>query len=335
MHWLIKRVSRALLTIYVTVSLTFVMIRLIPGGPLDYMRGQIRQSNPGMSSDAINALVEARAQINPDQTILEQYVSYVGSVFQGNLGESTWYGDPVSQRLINALPWTLFVMGIALFFTFGIGIGLGALMAYKEGTRFDYALSTVSILFNSVPYYVLGILFLFLLSYQWEFFPTGGLTSESVEAGFSLRFLIDALYHAALPVLSFVLTRFGLQALAMRGNSINVLGENYLRAAELRGLPSRHIAFQYVGRNAVLPLYTTLMISIGTMFGGTVILEQIFTYPGVGYYMFQAIDSRDYPLMMGAFILITTAIVIAILFADLTYGLIDPRASGGESRETY
>jgi len=335
MHWLLKRFGRALFTIYATVTLTFVMIRLIPGGPLDYMKGQIRQANPGMSSDAINAIVEARAQINPDQTILQQYVSYVSSVFRGDLGESTWYGDPVSGILIDALPWTLFVMAIALLFTFAIGIGLGALMAYNEGTRFDYTLSTASILFNSVPYYVLGVLFLFLLGYQWEVFPTGGRTSESVEAGLSLAFLVDALYHAALPVLSFVLTRFGFQALAMRGNSINVLGENYLRAAELRGLPSRHIAFQYVGRNAVLPLYTTLMISIGTMFGGTVILEQIFTYPGVGYYMFQAIDARDYPLMMGAFILITTAIVVAILFADLTYGLIDPRASGGENRETY
>ena len=148
MHWLPKRFGRALFTIYATVTLTFVMIRLIPGGPLDYMRGQIRQANPGMSSDAIDAIVEARAQINPDQGILEQYVSYVSSVFRGNLGESTWYGDPVSGILLDALPWTLFVMALALFFTFGIGIGLGALMAYKEGTRFDYALSTASILFN-------------------------------------------------------------------------------------------------------------------------------------------------------------------------------------------
>lgn len=335
MHWLIKRFGRAVLTIYATVTFTFVMIRLIPGGPLDYMRGQLRQQNPGMSSEAINAIVEARAQVNPDRGLLEQYVSYVSSVFQGDLGQSTWYGDPVSSILIDALPWTLFVMAIALFFTFGIGIGLGALMAYREGTWFDYTLSTTSILFNSIPYYVLAILFLFLLGFQWDLFPTGGRTSEGVQAGFSLDFLLDALLHATLPVLSFVLTRFGFQALAMRGNSINVLGENYLRGAEIRGLPNRHIAFQYVGRNAVLPLYTTLMISIGTMFGGTVILEQIFTYPGVGYYMFQAIDARDYPLMMGAFILITTAIVLAILFADLTYGLIDPRASEGETRETY
>jgi len=335
MHWLINRLGRAILTIVGTVTLSFVMIRLIPGGPLDYIRGQIRNQNPGMSSDAIDALVEAQAAINPEGSIVEQYVSYMSSVFQGDLGTSTWYGDPVNQILIEALPWTLFVMALSLLFTFAIGIGLGAVMAYKEGSRFDYTFSSVSIFFNSIPYYVLGVLFLFVLSYQMDLFPTGGRSSDAVPVGFSVAFLLDALYHAALPVLSFVLTRFGFQALAMRGNSINVLGENYLRAAKIRGLPGRRIAFQYVGRNAVLPLYTTLMISIGTMFGGAVILEEIFAYPGIGYYMFQAIDARDYPLMMGAFIIITTAIVAAILFADLTYGLIDPRASGGETRETY
>ncbi|MFB6151184.1 MAG: ABC transporter permease [Haloarculaceae archaeon] len=335
MHWLIKRLARALFTIVATVSLSFVMIRLIPGGPMDYLRAQLREQNSGMSSRAINALVESYTKVNPDRPIHVQYVDYVTSVLQGDLGKSTWYGDPVSAILLDALPWTLFVMALSITFAFAIGIGLGALMAYKEGTGFDYSFSTVTIVFNSIPYYVLAVVFLFLLGFQWNLFPTGGRLSPGVDVGLTPTFLVDALYHAALPVLSFVLTRFGFQALAMRGNSINVLGENYLRVANIRGLPGRRIALQYVGRNAVLPLYTTLMISIGTMFGGTVILEQIFAYPGVGYYMFQAIDARDYPLMMGAFIVITVAIVAAILFADLTYGWIDPRAGGGESRETY
>lgn len=335
MYWLLKRLARAVLTIVATVSLSFAMIRMIPGGPMDYLRAQLREQNSGMSSEAIDALVESYTRVNPDEPLLDQYISYVTSIMRGDMGTSTWYGEPVSGILLDALPWTLFVMSLSLFFTFAIGIGLGALMAYKEGTRFDYTFSALTIVFNSIPYYVLAVVFLFVLAFQWQVFPTGGRTSQDVEAGLTLAFLLDALYHAVLPVLSFVLTRFGFQALSMRGNSINVLGENYLRAADIRGLPERRIAFQYVGRNAVLPLYTTLMISIGTMFGGTVILEQIFNYPGIGFYMFQAIDARDYPLMMGAFILITTAIVVAILFADLTYGLIDPRARGGESRETY
>jgi len=312
-----------------------VMIRLIPGGPMDYLRSQLREQNSGMSNEAINSLVASYTKINPDRPMHEQYVSYMTSVLQGDLGTSIWYNEPVTDILLEALPWTLFVMSIALALTFAIGIGLGALMAYKEGSRFDMTFSTVTIVFNSIPYYVLAVVFLFALAYRWQVFPTGGRIGPAVEAGPNFAFVVSAFYHAALPVLSFVITRFGFQALAMRGNSIKVLGENYLRVAEIRGLPSSRIAFNYVGRNAVLPLYTTLMISIGTMFGGTVILEQLFNYPGVGYYMFQAIDARDYPLMMGAFIIITTAIVASILFADLTYGKIDPRASGGESGETY
>ncbi|MFB6075205.1 MAG: ABC transporter permease [Haloarculaceae archaeon] len=302
---------------------------------MDYLRAQIRQSNSGMSTAAIDSLVKSYTSVQPHQPIWQQYVDYVTSIFQGHLGTSTWYGDPVSKIILGALPWTLFVMSLAIALTFALGIGLGAVMAYKEGSRFDYVFSTITIVFNSIPYYVLAVLFVFLLGFQWKLFPTGGRLGEDVKIGFSLTFLGDALYHAALPVLSFVLTRFGFQALAMRGNSINVLGENYLRVASIRGLRDRRIALQYVGRNAVLPLYTTLMISIGTMFGGAVILEQIFTYKGVGYYMFKAIDARDYPLMMGAFLVITVAIVAAILFADLTYGWIDPRVQGGESRETY
>jgi len=335
MHWLIKRLGRALFTVVATVSLSFVMIRLIPGGPMDYLRAQLREQNSGMSTQAINSLVESYTQVNPDRPLWEQYVSYVASVLQGDLGESTWYGEPVAGILLEALPWTLFVMSLAIAFTFTIGIGLGALMAYREGSWFDYSFSSITIVFNSVPYYVLAVVLLFLLGFQYSVFPTTGRTSAGVTPELSVSFLLDALYHAVLPVASFVATRFGFQALAMRGNSINVLGENYLRAADLRGLGGRRVAFHYVGRNAVLPLYTTLMISIGTMFGGTVILEQIFNYQGIGWYMFQAIDARDYPLMMGAFILITVAIVAAILFADLTYGWIDPRAGGGESRETY
>jgi len=335
MHWLLKRVGRSVFTVISTVTLSFVMIRLIPGGPMDYLRSQLREQNAGMSNEAINSLVASYTKVNPDRPISEQYLSYISSVLQGDLGTSIWYNEAVSSILLEALPWTLFVMSIALALTFAIGIGLGALMAYKEGSRFDMTFSTITIVFNSIPYYVLAVVFLFALAYRWQVFPTGGRIGPGVEVGPNLAFVINAFYHATLPVLSFVITRFGFQALAMRGNSIKVLGENYLRVAEIRGLPSSRIAFNYVGRNAVLPLYTTLMISIGTMFGGTVILEQLFNYPGVGYYMFQAIDARDYPLMMGAFIIITMAIVASILFADLTYGKIDPRASGGESGETY
>jgi peptide/nickel transport system permease protein len=157
--------------------------------------------------------------------------------------------------------------------------------------------------------------------------------SSGTEASLSVTFLVDALWHAAMPIASFVVTTFGLQALAMRGNSIRVLGEDYLRVARLRGLPDRRIGIMYVGRNAILPLYTEFMIAIGFMFGGSIILEQIFSYPGIGFYLFQSISSRDFPLMMGTFIVITLSVTLAVYVADLTYGLVDPRAGG--DNESY
>lgn len=336
MNWLVNRLLRAVVAIYLVVTFSFVMIRLIPGGPAAYIRSSLRNDNPGMSSEAIDSLVSSYTGMDPDKSIFEQYIDYMsGVMLRGDLGTSLIRGESVNTILLDALPWTLFVMTLSIFLTFSIGITLGAFMAYREGSPVDYGFSALSILSNSIPYYVLGVLFLFFLALQWDFFPNGGRLSSDVDVGLTLEFLVDALYHATLPVLSFVLTQFGFQALAMRGNSISVLGENYLRVAEIRGLSQRRITLQYVGRNAVLPLYTSLMISIGGMFGGAVILEEIFTYPGVGYYMFQAIDSRDYPVLMGAFIIITSAVVFALLIADLTYGWIDPRASEGESSETY
>jgi peptide/nickel transport system permease protein len=150
-----------------------------------------------------------------------------------------------------------------------------------------------------------------------------------VTPGVNLPYIKGVLHHAALPILSQVVITGGI-ALQMRGNSIRVLGEDYLRVARLRGLSDYLIATRYVGRNAVLPIYTGLMISIGAMFGGAVVLETIFKYRGMGYYLVRAVQTRDFPLMMGAFTMIAVAVVIALLIADITYGQLDPRAGRGE-----
>lgn len=331
----VRRIVQAVLTVFTVATLAFVLIRLMPGGPVEYIRAQLMQSGD-VDADQVNALVEVYTNVHPDQPLYIQYIDYMSSLLVGNLGVSTWHGDPVSEILAEAVPWTLFIMSISLGLTFGIGIVLGAIMAYFEGSRFDASSTMASIFLSSIPYYVLAVIFLKFLSYQWGIFPTGGRVAHGVESGFSLEFFGSALYHATLPIASLVLTGFGMAALTMRGNSIRTLGDDYLRVARLRGLKKRRIALRYVGKNAILPMYTGLMISIGFMFGGAVILEEIFRYPGVGYYMIQSINARDYPLMMGAFVLITVAVVISIFIADLTYGKLDPRAGhGGGEREAY
>lgn len=323
----VERIGQAILTVFIVVSFSFAMIRLLPGGPADYLKAQLIQQQ-SMSIQQINEITQAYLNINPDEPIYVQYIDYLVAVAHGDLGKSVWYQKPVLSILANALPWTIFILSIAMVLTFSIGILLGALMAYNEGSRFDVISTIISIIVNSIPYYVAAIIFLYVLAYQWGWFPTGGRLPTGVEPSLSVSFILGALYHAALPILSLVITGFGGWALSMRGNSIRILGEDYLRVARLRGVPSNRIAFRYVGRNAILPMYTSFMISIGFLFGGAIILEQIFTYPGVGYYMLQAINARDYPLMMGGFLIITIAVVIGVFIADLTYGKLDPRAGG-------
>lgn len=332
-----QRTAQAMVTVLAVITITFGLIRLMPGGPVAYIRSQLVQQQSGqVSMERVNALVEVYTNVNPDEPLYIQYTNYLLNILQGDFGVSMFYSAPVTDILVSAAPWTVFLMSISLVLTFSIGITLGAIMAYIEGSRFDVTSTVVSIFLNSIPYYVMAVILVYILGYQLNWFPTGGRVSSDVPAGLNLEFIASAFYHATLPILSLVVTGFGIQALSMRGNSVRVLGEDYIRVARLRGLAPHDIALRYVGRNAILPMYTGMMISIGFMFGGSVILEEIFAYPGIGYYMFRAISARDYPLMMGTFLLITIAVVIGIYVADLTYGKLDPRAGhGGGEREAY
>lgn len=336
-NWYLKRTSMAGLTVFAVITLSFVLIQLMPGGPAEFLRSQILQRQQGaVSEDQLNTLIQIYINIDPDRPLWQQYVEYMAAILQGDLGHSLWQNAPVSEILLRALPWTVYLMSVSMLLTFGIGIVLGAIMAYFEGSRFDFGMSSLATFLNSIPFYIVAILLIYFLAFGQNWFPPSGRYNYSeLDPGFSIRFFASVGYHSILPIFSMVLTGFGGWALTMRGNSIQILGEDYLRVARLRGLDPSYIAVRYVGRNAILPMYTGLMISIGFMFGGSVILEEIFSYPGLGWYLFQAIEFRDYPLLMGGFLLITLAVVVSIFIADLTYGKIDPRVSRGDEREAY
>lgn len=336
MRYIIRRVGQAIVTILSVIVLTFLLVRSMPGGPVDYLRAQLMQSRTGeqISMSELNTLAEEYMNLHPDEPIWMQLWYYITSLLQGDLGRSIWFGEPVADIIITAAPWTLFLLTTSIILTFAIGIVLGSVMAYKEGSKFDVGSTIISMFLNSVPYFVAALLFVYVISIQLSFLPASGNVSSGLEASFSLTYIESVIKHAILPIMSLVVTGFGGIALGMRGNAVKEIGEEYVRVAHLRGISSQRIATRYIGRNAVLPLYTQFMISIGFMFGGSVILEEIFAYPGLGYYLLTAITARDYPLMMGIFITITVAVVLCILFADLTYSKIDPRISTG-SGESY
>ncbi|SIR74647.1 peptide/nickel transport system permease protein [Haladaptatus litoreus] len=340
MGYYLRRTAQAILTLIIVVSITFVLFRLMPGGPIQAMKNRlIRQAaatGTAVNIDRINEMVELYTGIMPDQPIYIQYINYLRDIIlYQDFGESIRYSQPVFDILFEAMPWSVFisVYGLALGYT--ANILLGAVMAYKEGSRFDQISTVGSIFLNSIPYYVGAIVLLAIFAYDLEWFPTGGRYNTDLDPGFNVFFMISILRHAALPILSGFIVGFGGRALSMRGNSVRILGEDYLRVARLRGISSTRIATRYVARNAILPMYTNLMIGISAIFSSSVILEYIFTYPGVGWFTFGALKARDYPLLMGSFLFFTTITIIGILIADFTYGIVDPRASTGDQDEAF
>ncbi|EJN57742.1 peptide/nickel transport system permease protein [Halogranum rubrum] len=329
MNYYLRRTVRIPLTILAVATFTFGLIRLLPGGPFTQLRIQlIRQ---GVPAEQVNARIEALQNIRPDAPLWQQYLDYLIGVAQLDLGRSISLNAPVIEILARALPWTVFLVVTSTVLMFVIGVLIGAIQAYKEGSRFDKVASGSSIFLMAVPYYIFAVLFLFFLSFQLNLFPTGNAVERGIEASLSAEYFLSVLHHAALPIIAFTIGGVGSTALNMRGNGIQVLGEEYVEVARLRGLPDSRIATKYVAKNAILPMYTGLLLLIGFRLGGTVVLEQIFSYPGLGYYLISAVNANDYPLMMGCFLVITVTLVIAVYIADLTYGLIDPRISAGDS----
>lgn len=324
-HVISKTTAVVVAKIFSVITLSFFLLRYMPGGPETYLRAQLLQEGSGTSNqERVNRLIEAYLSFRPDEPLHIQYISYIGNILQGDFGQSIAYNKPVSTILVDALPWTVFFMTISLVLIFTIAIFLGAALAYVQGSQVDTTVTTVAIVLGSVPNYIAGILLIMIFTYELGWFPSGGRVSVYADPG-TVNWFISALHHAGLIIASFVLTAFTMQTLLMRGNSISVLGSDYVYVAKLRGLPSHRITSHYVARNAVLPLYTNFMILLGVMFGGSVVLETIFSYAGLGWYLYQGVITRDYSLAMGAFILIAVAVILGIFLADLTYSKIDPR----------
>ncbi|MFU8868933.1 ABC transporter permease [Natronococcus sp.] len=340
MRYFIKRTVHAVVTLVSVTTITFALFRLMPGNPAQAMRAQFEaemEAGGGTADpEVLDAMVEQHTGFDPDQPWYVQYVEYLQDVIlYQDFGHSYFYNDPVFDILFTAMPWSVFISVYGLAFGYTTNILLGAAMAYKEGSRFDNYMTVLATFLNSVPYYVGAILFLAFFGYELGLFPTGGRYNTSLEAGLNVRFMASISYHAVLPIMSSFIVGFGGGALSMRGNSIRILGEDYLRVARLRGISSTRVATRYVARNAILPLYTQMMIGIAAVFSSSVLLEFIFTYPGVGWYTFDAVMRRDYPLLMGSFLFFTIVTLIGILIAEFTYGLVDPRIGSGDQSESY
>jgi peptide/nickel transport system permease protein len=323
----------ALVTIYVVVTISFYMVRLMPGNPIEFLEAQLQQQG-GTSPDQIRQQVQAIYGVMPSGPLWKQYLTYVGDIFRGDFGVSLLNpGQSVLSIIVGALPWTVLLVGVSLLISYAIGLVVGTIMAAYPDSGFSRVMTGVVSFLSAVPNYLIAIVLIYLLADLHHVFPITGAYSNNTTPGFNLPFIGSVLYHALLPMAAYVIVSFGAWSLAMKGSVTTVLGADYVRAAEARGLGGRRVTQTYIGRNAMLPMVTNLAVSVGYLFGGSVFIETYFSYPGLGFRLISAVNSRDYSLMMGCFILITITVVVSNLVVDLIYPAIDPRILKPASRK--
>ena len=335
--YIVRRIVKAIFTVYLVTTGTFFLIRLLPGSPVDvFINQQIVQY--GVSYDQAAAQAASIFPFDPNQPLLAQYWEYLSGVAHGDLGTSLLSpGTPVLDVIFKYLPWTLFSIGLGVLISFALGITFGMLMAHRREGFLDHVLSLLGSLTHSIPNYLLAVMIVVFFGVQLDVLPIAqmrGAYSPGIKPNPSLDFLSDAMYHASLPVLVYVLTTIGGWMLIMKSSTVETLGEDYVTVARARGLKDSRIRTAYVGRNAVLPLFPQLAITLGFVVGGSILVEKVFQYQGIGYLLLDSVQRRDYTVLQAILLIVTIAVVGANLISDLLYSRLDPRVriSGGEGR---
>jgi peptide/nickel transport system permease protein len=321
MRFILQRLGFYLLAAWAALTLNFFLPRLMPGDPATSLfarfRGQLRP-------EAMQALREAFG-LTP-QPLIEQYFTYLGHVLRGDFGISVaYFPSPVSTIVGTGLLWTMFLAGTALVVSFAIGTLLGVAAAWWRGGWMDTLLPPALALLGAFPYFWLAMVALYAFGFQLAWFPLGHAYADDLTPGMNLPFVSSVLQHAALPVGTVVIATLGGWMLSMRNTMVSVLGSDYVNLARAKGLPPSRVVLRYAARNALLPSVTGFGMALGFVLGGSLLTEIVFSYPGQGYLLLQAVQSQDYPLMQGIFLVITLAVLGANWLVDIAYLWLDPR----------
>lgn len=327
MRYLLKRLGFYLVAAWAALTINFFLPRLMPGDPATALFARFKGK---LAPEAIDAL---RATFGlTDEPLWRQYFTYIAHVLRGEMGISiAYFPAPVSQVIATALGWTLFLAGSAVVVSFAIGTLLGVAAAWWRRGWADTWLPSVLVLLGSFPYFWLAMAALYVLGFTFQWFPLGHAYSDDATPAWTLAFAADVLRHAALPMGTIVLATLGGWLLSMRNTMISVLGSDYVNLARAKGLHPSRVMLRYAARNALLPNVTGFGMALGFVLGGSLLTEIVFSYPGQGYLLVQAVRSQDYPLMQGIFLVITLAVLAANWLVDLVYLWLDPRIRDASS----
>ncbi|MGH9302889.1 MAG: ABC transporter permease [Acidimicrobiales bacterium] len=312
--YIIKRIGFAFITIFLVLTFNFVLFRTLPGSAVTDL-SRVPNASPALR----HALA---VQFGLAEPKWQQYGAYLSQLFRGNLGVSYVNDQPVVSNLTTDLLNTLPMVGLGTIVAILLGIWSGVISAWRWRRPADYVLTDTAIAFYSFPTQWLGLMLVLVLG---KYLPTTGMTNPFAVGGSTISHFEDEMLHMILPSLTVALTLYGQYTLVVRSAVLETLGEDYVLTARAKGLPVRTILRRHVLRNALLPIVTLMALSLGYVAGGALLVETVFTWPGVGLAVYQAVLQRDYPMLQGAFLVFTLSVVILNLFADLLCMKLDPR----------
>ena len=316
-RYLIRKVTQAIVTIVAIVLLMFLLFRIMPGSPDRAVK------RPNITIEQVQAL---KAQLGLDKPLVpDQLVTYIGSTLSGDLGYSFKFrGQPVTEVVADAIGPTVLLIGLGELIAIVVGLALGSLSGWRRGGLVDRVGNGVSLILYSMPYFVIGMPMIIIFAAGLHWFPTSGMTTSG-GSGDAVSKLVDLGSHLVLPLVAVSLGLIGGYSILMRSAILETRAEDYITTARAKGLPDRRVLWTHTFPNALLPMVTWIAISLGYVIAGAITLEVVFNWPGIGTLTVEALDSRDYPLLQGIFLLIAVSVVVANLIADLVYGLLDPR----------
>ena len=325
--YIVRRLGMFFLTVWLGTTLIFIIPRLAPGDPVAAMVSRL-SAQAGTISNSAEMIASWRKRFGLDEPLPVQYVRYLYNASTFQLGPSlAHFPANVQDMVARAFPWTLGLLGLATLMSFIAGNVVGALLAWRRTPNLARALLPATLTFTSIPPFMLGILLIYLFAFGLKWFPFSGAYDMGTQAQWSWGFIKQVIHHGTLPALAIVITTMGFWALGMRGMMVTTDGEDYMILAQAKGLHPSRIFWLYGVRNAILPQVTALALSLGTLAGGSVIVEYIFTYPGMGYLLYDGIVNGDYTLIQGVVYFLIVGVSLTVLIIDLLYPLIDPRIS--------
>jgi peptide/nickel transport system permease protein len=321
MPFILRRLVFYLVAAWVALTINFFIPRAMPGNAVQSVMAKF----PNLQPSAYKAL-EALLGVGHPGSIWNQYVNYLNEIFHFNFGtDVSQYPASVSSLLVQTLPWTITLVGMATVIAFLIGTALGIVAGWRHGGRLDRVLPGLMFL-QAIPYFFFALILIELFAIRWHVFPTGQGYDNGLIPGWHWDFISSALYHSLLPALTIVLTSIAGWMLTMRNVMITTIGEDYVIAAQAKGLPNRRVIYTYAARNALLPQLQGFGLAVGFVVSGAIVMEIVFGYPGIGLLLLNAVTSNDYPLMQAIFLVITFAVLLANLVVDMIIVVADPRA---------